>query len=200
MGEAGEEVHFHGPTSAYAHLAQVQLSVESAEEAPVGPVGHSHDYRRFLPPSVPISHPEHTAIIDRFFRFYASWCQRAVPNLFHQDMIRAITLPSNTPLPRFTHYSPFLHNTILAMALRWSDDAALNTPRNRTTFAAAAEMHLSRELPRPTLATVQGLALKSSYHSTLGDYTGGWAYFGMADRAAQSRESPRVNKADGQWA
>jgi hypothetical protein len=107
-------------------------------------------------------------------------------------MIRAITLPPNTPLPRFTHYSPFLHNIILAMALRWADDPALNTPRNRMTLAAAAEMHLSRELPRPTLATVQGLAFKSSYHSTLGDHTGGWAYFGMADRAAQSRTFPNL--------
>lgn len=107
-------------------------------------------------------------------------------------MIRAITLPVNTPLPRFTHYSPFLHNIILAMVLRWSDDDALNTARNRMTFAAAAEMYMSKELSRPTLATVQGLALKSSYHSTLGDHTGGWAYFGMADRAAQSCRSSWV--------
>ena len=152
-------------------------------------MGQSHDYRRFLPPSVPISHAQHSAIVDRFFRYFASWCQRAVPNLFHQDMIRAITLPPNTPLPRFTHYSPFLHNIILAMALRLSDDLTLNTASNRMMFAAAAEMYMSRELPRPTLATVQALAIKSSYHSTLGDHTGGWAYFGMADRAAQSCES-----------
>jgi hypothetical protein len=70
----------------------------------------------------------------------------------------------------------------------WSDEEHLQHVSTRAIFASKAESYLSVEISRPTLATVQGLALKSSYHSTLGDHAGGWSYFGLADRAALSRE------------
>lgn len=56
----------------------------------------------------------------------------------------------------------------------------------RVQFGKRAEDFLKVELSRPLLATVQGLSVKSSYHSIDGDPTAGWAYFGMADRIAQT--------------
>lgn len=193
MGEAGEQVHYYGPTSAFAHSSRDPLISASPVESKMSEyMNQPHDYRRYLPNNVDLSHAQHTVILDRFFRFFASWGMRATPDLFHQDMIRTVMLPPNTPLARFTHYSPFLHNILLSIALMWSDDERLRQTSTRAIFAQKAELYLSVEIARPTLATVQGLALKSSYHSTLGDHTGGWAYFGMADRASLSRGSRAI--------
>jgi len=190
MGEAGEQVHFYGPTSAFAHSSRDPPMTSSPAEQKNGEfTNRPHDYRRYLPNDVEVSHAQHTIVLDRFFRFFASWGMRASPDLFHQDMIRTVMLPPHIPLARFAHYSPFLHNIMLAIALMWSDEDHLQRISTREIFAAKAETYLTVEISRPTLATVQGLALKSSYHSTLGDHAGGWSYFGLADRAALSRES-----------
>lgn len=190
MSDAGEDVHYHGPTSAYAHSSHappissspMTSRLESFADRP-------HDYRLYLPRSVDLTQAQHSTILDRFFRFFASWGMRASPELFKQDMMRAVMLPPNTPPARFSHYSPFLHNIILSIALMWADEDHLSHADTRAVFAEQAERYLSAELARPTLATVQGLALKSSLHSTLGDHTSGWAYFGMAERVCLSRKS-----------
>jgi hypothetical protein len=189
MGEAGEQVHFYGPTSAFAHSSHDPPMQPPATDQKNGEfMNKPHDYRRYLPNDVGLSYAQHTIVLDRFFRFFASWGMRASPNLFQQDMIRTVMLPPHIPLARFAHYSPFLHNIMLAIALMWSDEEHLQLPSTRAIFASKAETYLSVEISRPTLATVQGLALKSSYHSTLGDHAGGWSYFGLADRASLSRK------------
>jgi hypothetical protein len=188
MGEAGEQVHFYGPTSAFAHSSRDPPNTSSTENTMGEFINRPHDYRRYLPNEVELSHAQHTIVLDRFFRFFASWGMRASPDLFHQDMVRTVMLPPHIPLARFAHYSPFLHNIILSIALMWSDDDHLRRTSTRAIFASKAETYLNFEISRPTLATVQGLALKSSYHSTLGDHAGGWSYFGLADRASLSRE------------
>lgn len=189
MSDAGEDVHYHGPTSAYAHATHVPVLSTSPAASKINETSdRPHDYRLFLPRTVQLSHAQHSIILDRFFRFFSSWGLRVSPQLFMQDMIRAVMLPPNTPPARFSHYSPFLHNIILAIALMWADEEHLCNADTRSLFAEHAEKFLSVELARPTLATVQGLALKSSLHSTLGDHTSGWAYFGMAERVCLSRE------------
>lgn len=165
------------------------MSTSPAEQKNSEFTNRPHDYRRYLPNDVDLSHTHHTVVLDRFFRFFASWGMRASPDLFQQDMVRTVMLPPHIPLARFAHYSPFLHNIMLAIALMWSDEEHLQQASTRAIFASKAETYLSVEISRPTLATVQGLALKSSYHSTLGDHAGGWSYFGLADRAALSRRS-----------
>lgn len=189
MGDAGEEVHFHGPTSAYAHSSLAHALSSSPISSKIDDYARlTNDFRRYLPRSIDISYTQHIVVLDRFFRFFASWGMRASPDLFHQDLVRSVTLPPNTPAARFSYYSPFLHNIILAIALMWSDEEDLKSESTRAVFAAKADQYLSLELPRPTLATVQGLAIKSSYHSTLGDHASGWAYFGMAERLSLSRQ------------
>lgn len=189
MSDAGEDVHYHGPTSAYAHSSHIPPISSSPLTNKLQDLAHRpHDFRLYLPRNVDITLAQHTAILDRFFRFFASWGMRASPELFKQDMDRAVMLPPNTPAARFSHYSPFLHNIILAIALMWAEDQRLSHTDTRTIFAEQAERYLALELARPTLATVQGLALKSSLHSTLGDHSSGWAYFGMAERACLSRK------------
>lgn len=182
----GEQVHYHGPTSAYAHLSVAPI----LRDVPSGLMGGLSDFRRFLPP-INISAPQHALALDRFFRFFASWGMRTVPNLFHRDLALAINAPSSAPPLRTTYYSPMLHNCILAIALMFMDDQYLRDPATRKLLADEAVKYMEIELPRPTLATVQALALRSSYHSTLGDHTVGWTYFSLAERAAQSREYTR---------
>ena len=192
MGTDGEEVHFHGPTSAYAHLAYTTAIKRAPRGISQGPA----DFRRFLPP-VPITAAQHSLALDRFFRFFASWGMRAVPSLFQRDLTRAIHSQTQSPISRTAHYSPMLHNIILAIALVFVDEPLLQNTVTRALFADLADKHLESEMARPTLATVHALALKSSYHSTLGEHTVGWTCFGLADRAAQSSESkPRAGPSD----
>ncbi len=196
MGDDGEEVHFHGPTSAYAHISHKPTQRKSP--AFVIDSDQPHTYRRYLPQSVQLSDDQHRIALDRFFRFFSSWGMRATPSLFQRDLMQAVASPTAI-LPRTSHYSPLLHNIILAIALIFADEDFLRAPETRAIFAQEAQNHLEAELRRPTLATVIGLALKSSYHSTMGDHTTGWTYYGLADRAAQSCEYRLLFSADDKW-
>jgi hypothetical protein len=190
MGNAGEEVHFHGPTSAFAHSSIARRATASViDNPPDFPLDAPHDYRRHLPSSIKISSTEHNRVLDRFFRFYASWGMRATAKAFHADLIRSVTLPPNTPPVRFSYYSPFLHNIILAIGLRFADDVNLQTHATRSLFADEANKYMRIEMSRPVLATVQALALMSSWHSLSGQHSAGWIYFGLAERLSQSSES-----------
>lgn len=108
------------------------------------------------------------------------------PQNFFADMNDHLLQPPYSPLPRWSQYSPFLHNALLAVALIWADEPELRDPAVRVQFGRRADDFLRVELSRPLLATVQGLSVKSSYHSIDGDPTAGWAYFGMADRIART--------------
>jgi hypothetical protein len=182
-------VHYHGPTSAFALPSASTTPALDLTEPPAKPSSqNSHDYKRHLPSHIHLDYGQHTFVLDHFFRFYASWGMRATASLFHNDMIRAVTLPPDTPPVRFSYYSPLLHNIILAIALRFSSQENLREYKVRAVYAAEAEKHMRGEMARPTLATVQGLALMSSWHSLGGQHSTGWVYFGMAERLARSSE------------
>lgn len=185
--DTGDEVQYYGPTSAYAHSTQTTQTHRPTSPALLPTqLPTTSDFRRYLPPWPRLSESQHRSILDCFFRFFASWNLRAHPLLFFADLSVALALPPETPLPRYSLYSPFLHNIILALALRWADDGYLCTDETRAVFAKQANVYMVAELARPVLATVQALAIKSSYHSTEGDHTTGWAYFGMSERLSQS--------------
>jgi hypothetical protein len=190
MSDAGEErVFCFGPTSAFAHSSpiltpsEVSPSIDSLVNAPAHQVG---DWRRYLPPTPYLTATQHNAILARFFKYFAAWGLRVHPRNFYTDMHDHLVHPPYSPLPRWSQYSPFLHNIILAVALIWADEPELRTPAVRVQFGKRADEFLKVELSRPLLATCQGLSVKSSYHSIDGDPTAGWAYFGMADRVAQT--------------
>ncbi len=87
-----------------------------------------------------------------------------------------------------SHFSPMLHNAILAIGLCFCEEPYLRTPAIRRTFAQEAKTHLEREGMNPTVATVQALAHLASYHSLAAEHNLGWLYIGMALRCAMARE------------
>lgn len=188
---------FYGPTSAFHHLPR---STSQAEEEPPA---RSNDHRRYLPQEIPLSAAQHAVVLDRFFRYFASWALRVNPQSFHRDLVAVVSSPPDKPSPRTHCYSPLLHNAILSVALAFADDDDLKPFEVRRAFAVEAQKHMEREGQKPTLASVQGFAILSSFHSSLGGHSHGWLSFGLASRAAEARRYPRMlcRHANGlQWA
>lgn len=188
MDTAGEQVHYHGPTSSYAHERRKSSTLTQGEGLPtvIETDNAPRDYRRFLPRGIDLSAEQHSLVLDRYFRYYASWSLRGSPRLFHHDMIKAVSSPGQPNYAQTSYYSPLLHNAILSIALMFADDENLRDSNTRAVFDTEGEKYLSAELSKPTLATVQALAVRASYRSTLGDHLGGWIAHGLADRTALS--------------
>lgn len=92
-------------------------------------------------------------------------------------------LPVVTP-----NYSPLLHNYTLAVGLAFSDEEHLRAQSTRRLFATEGDRNLDRECSTPCVGTVQGLATRASWASTMGDYSLGWVHQGLATRVCYARE------------
>jgi hypothetical protein len=86
------------------------------------------------------------------------------------------------------NYSPLTHNVIIALGLAYADEEHLRAISTRQMFNNQAQQHFDRELASPCIATVQALALRSSFPSTVGDYSVGWMNNGLAIRMCYARE------------
>lgn len=104
---------------------------------------------------------------------------------FKQHMDFAV----HPPYFRMPHYSPFLHNAILAIALGFSDDPYLCDLSVRRLYSEQAKKFIDEEGLRPSIATVQAFAHVASYHSLAAEHNLGWLYMGMGIRCAVARES-----------
>jgi len=182
----------HHPSSAYRHDTTTEPTALTSPQAATA--GHTHvsvsgeQYNRFLPDYY-LTREQHDVAVDRFFRYFASWAQRATPHLFYRDMEVAIWTEHESDLPVVAPtYSPLLHNIILAIGLAFSDDEHLRALSTRRRFAAQGEKYLDRECSNPCVATVQALAIRSSFASTMGDYALGWVNHGLATRLCYARE------------
>jgi hypothetical protein len=132
-------------------------------------------WHQFLPSGIELSlsRLEHDLVLAKYFRYYSSWNYRVIPDLFLRDFAIAISpqpssLGSGARSP-FRHYSILFHNAILAVALAYSDDVRLRSRDFRSRFAQHAKSRLEEECRAPSLATVQGLGILSSYHSGLSE-------------------------------
>lgn len=121
-------------------------------------------------------------VLDLVFKFFTSWCLRVVPTLFLRDMYRALSVPKNQPVPHQPHYSPMLHNAILALGTGFSDDPAIRNLKSRTYFLEKAKSYIEEECSKPRLCVVQALSLIGGFHSSQGDQTLGYVFFGDHDR------------------
>jgi hypothetical protein len=90
--------------------------------------------------------------------------------------------------PKTVHYSPMLHNAILAIALAYSDDPVLSSKSTRQRCIEQAKSTLELECSRPSLSCVQALAYIASFYSGEGEQTLGYLYFGMSIRMSQACE------------
>lgn len=137
---------------------------------------------------------------------------RVIPAFFLRDMYRYLhpqnmstppsipstsSLPNPTPHtttaaapspPKTSHYSPFLHLALLAVASAFSDTPHIAHPATRTLLVNAAKAHIEAECARPSVSAVMALGLLGSYFSGRGEQTVGFVYFGMSARLSQARE------------
>lgn len=118
-------------------------------------------------------------LIDLAFKFIMSWCLRIVPDLFLRDMYETLSTPRSQMPPKTAHYSPMLHNSILAVATAFSDDPRIRDLKARQTFATLAKSYVETECQQPNISVVHALSCLGSYHSGLGEQTLGYLYFGM---------------------
>ncbi|KAJ2928460.1 hypothetical protein H1R20_g8634, partial [Candolleomyces eurysporus] len=144
------------------------------------------DWARYLPNAVPLDRRGHDKALDLLFKFLTSWCLRVVPPLFLRDMVRALSVPKGQTPPKTTHYSPMLHNALLALGLSFLDDPAVRDYKARQYFAEEAKKHIEAECSKPNLCSANALAIIATFHSSQGDQTLGFMYFGMAARMSQA--------------
>lgn len=116
--------------------------------------------------------------LELTFKFFTSWCLRIVPPLFLRDMFRALKVPKNEPPPRLTHYSAMLHNALMAIGTAFSDDPTIRDLRTRMYFVEKAKTYMEDECSKPHLSVVNALSLLGSFHSSQGDQTLGYVFFG----------------------
>jgi hypothetical protein len=94
-------------------------------------------------------------------------------------MYRVLSIPACDTPPRTAHYSPMLHNAIIALALAFSDVIQFSDLRNRQYFARKAESYLKDELARPNITGVHALSILGSYYGSVGERNLGYFYAGM---------------------
>ena len=126
------------------------------------------------PPHVHLFH----RALDLLFKFFTSWCLRIVPTLFLRDMYRALCIPPSQTPPKTPHYSPMLHNALLSLALAFLDEPFIDL-KTRQIYASTAKSFIEAECRKPNLSVVQALSVLASFHSSQGDQTLGYMYFGM---------------------
>lgn len=89
------------------------------------------------------------------------------------------------------NYSPMLHNMILALGLSYANEPHLRALSTRRQFLEEGMRHIDRECVVSCVATVQALAFRAGYSSTMGDFSLGWINFGQAIRLSYAREFAR---------
>ena len=118
-------------------------------------------------------------VLDLLFKFFACWGFRVIPELFLRDMHRALSIPPDEVPPRLSHYSPMLHNAILALATAFSDNPNIRNNQMRDRLAQKAKEYLETECQKPNLSVINALNTLASYHSSRGEQSLGYLYFGM---------------------
>lgn len=71
-----------------------------------------------------------------------------------------------------------LHNALVALALTFLDDTRFRDLKARQYFADKAKSFLEDECQKPNISVVQALSFIGSFHSSQGDQTLGYLYFG----------------------
>ncbi|TFK25471.1 hypothetical protein FA15DRAFT_358461 [Coprinopsis marcescibilis] len=181
-------VVFNNPPSRFPAIMEnpkdtYVLMVEGGDRTCYNP---HFDWARHLPTAVPLDRTQHDKALDLLFKFCTSWCLRIIPGLFLRDMYRALSVPRSQTPPKTCHYSPMLHNALVALALSLLDEPAFRDLKAREYFANEAKKYVDIECSRPNLCTVSALSTLGTFHSSQGDQTLGFMYFGMAARMSQA--------------
>ena len=108
-------------------------------------------------------------------------------DLFHRDMRDCLSRGTISDW-RKAHYSPLLHNAMLATSLGFLDDPVMRAIDVRRQYAAHGARFLHAEMERPMISTIYGLILLARFYGATSASELGYMYSGMALRCAQSSE------------
>lgn len=82
-----------------------------------------------------------------------------------------------------------LHNALVALALAFLDDPKFTDLKSRQYFANTAKSFIEAECQKPNLSVVHALSVLSSFHSSQGDQTLGYLYFGLTSAFLGRRDA-----------
>ncbi|KAK7048574.1 Zn(2)-C6 fungal-type domain-containing protein [Favolaschia claudopus] len=136
------------------------------------------DWSRHLPPETIWDRKQHDKVLDLAFKSQCTF--PIVPFHFLRDMYRALSVPVTMDPPKTPHYSPMLHNAILASALVFSDDPYLRDPKTRLNFIRVAQARF--DLKKPDASMVHALAFIAMFYTDIGDRIPAELYLGMSIR------------------
>jgi hypothetical protein len=175
------------------------LLVDGADQSKYNP---DFEWSRHLPSAVELDRWEHDKydvkvavvidadacsprLLDLLFKFYTPWCLRIVPARFLRDMYHAIRLPTSQTPPKIAHYSPMLHNALLALATAFSDNSRLRNIKSRLIFLEKAKSYIDTECITPNISVVHGLAMIGNFYCSMGQLGLGYVYFGKSPVCVQ---------------
>ncbi|ETW83538.1 hypothetical protein HETIRDRAFT_438733 [Heterobasidion irregulare TC 32-1] len=189
-----DTLQFWGPTSIFRFVMPGPSRFYNSGSAAgphrfssiAGSLGPDIEWNRYLPKDVTLSRTEHDRLLDLLFRFFTSWCMRVVPELFLHDMHQVLSRSPSNVASRTAHYSPMLHNSLIAVATAFSDDPMIKADEVRNKFAAKAKESLEQECERPHLSAVLALSILANFHSSRGEQSLGYMYFGISARVSQA--------------
>lgn len=125
-------------------------------------------------------------LLHLLFTFFTSWCLRIVPPFFLRDMHVYLHAPPASPAPKAPHYSPFLHNALLAVASAFSHSPEIASAPARAFFADKAKGYVEAECAHPSMSCVLALSILASFYSGMGMQTLGFMYFGASSSISPS--------------
>lgn len=94
-------------------------------------------------------------------------------------MHRALSVPLLQECPKTSHYSPMLHNALVALALTFLDDPKFRDLKTRQYYIDKAKGFMEAECQQPSISVVQGLSFLGSFYGSQGERVLGFLYFGM---------------------
>ncbi|KAF8328697.1 fungal-specific transcription factor domain-containing protein [Cantharellus anzutake] len=162
---------------------QCDAELTHVEDAPFAPlVPYVPRWNRHLP-DTDLDSSEHNSVLAAYFSLSCSWNMIVNPTCFVRDYAKALSQEIGEEV---AHYSPMLHNAMLAFALAFSSNQAHQSVEFRRRFVTQAKVYVDTECQAPTLSTVQGLAILSCFHSGAAELVLSFTYLGMAMRVSQA--------------
>ncbi|KAF8216722.1 hypothetical protein K438DRAFT_1925784 [Mycena galopus ATCC 62051] len=158
---------FENPTASYV------LQVDGVD------ISQSHpdiDWSRHLPPEVAMDRREHDQILERGSKLHNVF----LPPVFFRDMYRALSVPQSEEPPATPHYSPMLHNAILAVSATLSDNAYLRDVKTRQYFVQKAQACF--DFKKPDHSMVHAMEYIGMFYTDCGDQVPAELYFAMGSR------------------
>lgn len=141
------------------------------------------DWNRDLPEDPAMTRELHDHLINLFFAYLNQWSCFVEESLFRRDMSKCLAADDPTAPLRLAHYSPLLHNALIALAAGLSP-----TPVDAEPYSRLAKTHIEPEAENKLLSSVQGLFILAEYHAGAARQTIGFLYFGISNYSCSNRE------------